>query len=422
MTTSWLVAALAFLGAAAPATAEVAAQEMTFHEAMAAAAESPRLARLAADVEAAEAGLVAASTYPYNPVLEVEAADRDGSDGSSTTDRGARVSQRIELAGQRGKRRAAAEADLEAARAAFEQGRVEVLGDVALGFVRAVHRRELLAIEGTEAALARAFASLVERRLDAGSATAVDLALAQAGLARAERGLALAEGAYRGTQARLAERVGRPDAALVVPVGDLPPLPEPPGLEASVARAIGRRGDLAAADAAVEAAEAQRRLARSLRYPDLTVGARAGREEGDDLVGIGVALPLPLFDRNQGGVAEVEAELSAARSDRAQAELAVRGEVVAAHERFAAALQGRRLTEGLGVTSLEEGLALLERSFEAGKIGSAELLVYRRELVEGRRQAVEALAEAWEAAVELAVAVGGGVPDLDLLGEREVEP
>jgi cobalt-zinc-cadmium efflux system outer membrane protein len=424
MTARWLAVALACLGAAAPGTAAAAADEMTFDRALAAASQGPRLARLAADVAVAKAALVAAETYPHNPVLEVEAADRSGADGA-TTDRSVALSQPLELAGQRGERRAAAEADLAAARAAFEQARVAVLGQAALAFARAVHRRELLAVEETEAELVRSFASMVERRLDAGSATAVALALAQAGLARAERGLALATGAYRTAQARLAEVVGGSGAALAAPAGDLPPLRPPPALDAVLAAAVARRGDLAAAGASIEAAEARRRLARSLRYPDLTVGARVGREEGDDLVGIGVAVPLPLFDRNQGGVAEAEAELAAARTDLAVAELVVRREVAAAHGRLTAALEARRLTERLGVTPLEDGLALLERSFEAGKIGAAELLLYRRELVEGRRQAVEALGEAWEAAVELAVAAGGALPGTawtDWTVEPEVEP
>ncbi len=55
------------------------------------------------------------------------------------------------MAGQRGKRRAAAEASLSAARASFAQARRAVLVEAALAFVRAVHDRERLDIERTEA-------------------------------------------------------------------------------------------------------------------------------------------------------------------------------------------------------------------------------------------------------------------------------
>jgi outer membrane protein, heavy metal efflux system len=412
--------AVACLGAMAPGAAFGAAPEIRFDEALAAARHSPALARRAAEVEAARADLLAARTYPHNPELEVELADRSGP-GGSTTDRGAGVSQRLELAGQRSRRVEAAAAALDAARAAFRQARVEVLGEVASAFAEAVHRRDLLAVEETEAELARAFAATVERRVDAGSATAVELALAQAGLARAERGLALAAGAYGAARARLAERLGAAASPLATPAGGLPPLADPPPLDELLARAVPARGDLAGAIARVEAAEARERLARALRFPDLTVAARAGREEGDDVAGVGFSLPLPLFDRNRAGIAEARAELAAARSEVELARLAARREVAAAHGRLAAALAAQRATERLGVDSLEEGLGLLERSFEAGKIGSAELLLYRRELVEGRRQALAASRDAWEAALELAVAAGGTLPGTSWVKQGWIE-
>ena len=181
-----------------------------------------------------------------------------------------------------------------------------------------------------------------------------------------------------------------------------------------VARALESRGDLAAAEARSETAAASHRLARSLRLPDLTVAARAGREEGDDIVGLSFGIPIPPFDRNQGGIAEAEAEIVAARSEVEVARLAIEREVVAAHGRLVTSLTALRAAEGLGMSALEEGLDLLQRAFEAGKIGSAELLLYRREIVEGRRQALAAERDTWIAALDLATATGGWLPGLDL--------
>jgi cobalt-zinc-cadmium efflux system outer membrane protein len=408
----WLVVAVICAGAAAPVAAIAAAEEMTLIEVLEAASVSPRLARLAAELEAARADLLAASAYPYDPELELEAADRRGAD-RTTTDRGVSVSQRFELAGQRAARRAAAEADLDGARDSIAHARRVALLDAALSFARAVGDRERLAIERADAELASSFAEVVERRLDAGAATALDLALAQAGLARAERAVASAGGAYRAAQAGLAEVAGAVEAAWIEPAGDLPPLAPPPPLADVLEGALAERGDLRSARARVEAAGERLRLARSGRVPDLTVAARTGREEGDDLAGLSLRLPLPLFRRNRGPIARAGAELAAARAELAVHELAVRRQVGAAHARLTAALEARRQAERLGVTSLEEGLDLVERSFEAGRIGGAELLLYRRELVEGRRQAVAAEAEAWVAAIELAAAAGTPVAGME---------
>ncbi|MDY7091541.1 MAG: TolC family protein [Acidobacteriota bacterium] len=392
---------------------------MTFFEALEAAASSPQLQRLAARVEAGEAESRAAEVYPHNPVLELEAADRRGGEGSST-DHMVKLSQQLEIAGQRSARRSTARTDLDAAKAAVSHARRRWLAQTALAFARAEHRRQELEVESTEAELAASFAALVERRLEAGSATALDLALAQAGLARAERRRTLAQSTYRGAQARLAEATAAA-APTVRPAGDLPPLVDPPELAQILDRSRQARGDLRAARLRVNAAEERLQLARKERIPDLTLGVRAGREEGQDLTGVSVAFPLPVIQRNQGAIARGEAELSTARAELAVTELAAGREIATAHGRLTAALEGQQLAQRLGVTPLEKGLELVQRSFDAGKIGAAELLLFRRELVEGRRQLVAARGEAWEAAMELAVAAGVPLPGLEWLESEEAK-
>jgi outer membrane protein TolC len=303
-----------------------------------------------------------------------------------------------------------------AARSSLRHARTEVLGAAAQTFVEAAYRQDLLQVEEAEADLARSYSNLVERRLEAGLATAIDLALARAGSARAERAVALAKGADQEARARLTETLGARASVSISPVGEIPPLAAPPSLDEVLSRALDGRGDLAAAEARSQAAEARRRLSRALRIPDLSVAARARREEGDDIVGLSFGIPIRLFDRNQGALAEAEAEVAAARSEVELARLAVEREVVVAYGRFVTALAAREAAEGVGMTALEEGLTLLQRSFETGKIGSAELLLYRRELVEGRRQALAAARDTWAAALELATATGDGLPGFELAG------
>lgn len=425
MNAKWIAAVVVCAAAAAPPPAETAARQMGLDEVLEAARRGPELARLGSEVAAAEGRLTGARTYPYNPEVSAEAAERRDEAGGSSTDVGLGLAQRIELAGQGARRRAEAEHRLTAARGAFRQARRSALARAARAFAEAVGRREVLASHRTDAELARRFARLTSRRVEAGSGTAVEEVLARAGLARAERQLALAQGLYRRAQAALAEAAGLTDTALVQPAGELPrPEPgwTPPPLEDLLARAAEARGDLAAARARVEAGAARRALARAERIPDVTAGLRAGREEGDDIVGLGLTIPIPLFDRNQGAITEADAELAGARAELAVTELAVRREVAAARARLVAALEALDAAESLGLAALEDGLELVERSFDAGKIGSAEVILFRRELVEARRQSVEARVEAFRAAVELAVVAGAALPGTEWLDIAETEP
>lgn len=91
MTAKQFAVAVACPGAAVPVSLSAAVVEMTFEEVFVAARETPQTARSAARVERAEAMLVTARTYPHNPELTIEAADRRGP-ADSTTDRGLSLS------------------------------------------------------------------------------------------------------------------------------------------------------------------------------------------------------------------------------------------------------------------------------------------------------------------------------------------
>lgn len=59
------------------------------------------------------------------------------------------------------------------------------------------------------------------------------------------------------------------------------------------------------------------------------------------------------------------------------------------------------------VGTLEESLGLLRRAVDAGELSATDVLVLRRELVEGRREQIDAAGELWLARTELELAVEG---------------
>ena len=156
-------------------------------------------------------------------------------------------------------------------------------------------------------------------------------------------------------------------------------------------------------------AERRTRLERSLALPDLPVAAFAAREEGDDVAGLRLGLSLPLFDRNQGRIAEAAAAASRQAAEVDLAELAVGRQVAAAHSRHRAAAEALPALTGLVVDNLEGSLDLLRRAVEEGELSTTDVLLLRRELVEGQREQIEVAGEMWLARVELELAVGGGV-------------
>lgn len=373
----------------------------------AAMANSPVVRVAEAEVEEARGRLVAARTYPYNPEIALEGADRNGPGGSST-DRGVTLSQQVEIAGQRGKRVARSEADHAAAGRRLERRRQEVRAAVERAFALALGSRDLMDVAASDLALTRNLMEFQRRRLEAGATSQLELNLAQAAAGRADRRLQGVKAEWMTARTRLAEAAGLDPAKPPLPVGSLPAATaEIMALDPLVATALARRPDLDSLRLEAERARRQLKLERSLAVPDLRLEAFGSREEGDDIAGIGLGLAIPLFNRNQGGIVEASSTLHRTGAETRKAELAVRQEVTEARARLEASTAAVSALSELVVGTLEESLDLLQRSMEAGKVSALDVLLLRRELIEGRREYVEAAVQAWVARVDLELATGG---------------
>jgi cobalt-zinc-cadmium efflux system outer membrane protein len=408
------VGAFALASLAAPLAAQTpdpplaSGGSITLEQALTLAFErSPMVRESAARVALAEGVLLGARTYPFNPVLEAERASRD--DGQErTSDREIALSQEIEIAGQRGKRVASASAAAEAARAAFDRPRLELAPGVASAFATVLRARELATLAAFEREVAAELAAFEQRRLDAGAGTLIDLNVTRAAEGRAERRVALARADEAAARAALAEVLALPVAELPFVAGTLPDAwPAPPALAELERLALDRRNDLLALRSEVEAATARIRLERSLATPNLVIGVAKGREaDREDLDTLRAGFTIPLFQRNQGGIATARADEGVLSARLASAELAVRREVAAAWSRAEATSRALAVFRQTVAGTLEESLDLVQRGLAAGKLRGSEVLVFRRELIDSRRELIEAAADAWLAQIELGLATG----------------
>ena len=390
------------------ATPDTAAPRLSFARAVTLAFEkSPRLRAQAAEQQFAEADLLGARVYPFNPVIEASQARRD--DGlRETQDHEIGISQEIELVGQRGKRIAAASAALAAARARFERGSQVFAAAVGEAFVQAIRARELAALAVFEREIVSSLADFEQRRLDAGAGTLIDLNVARAAAGRAERQVELAGADEVAARAVLAGIIGLAPSDLPRLAGELPEA-WPPGAsrEENERRAVARRQDLAALRTEIEAASARLRLERALAAPNLVLGVARGREaDAEDLNTVSAGVTIPLFQRNQGGIAAARAGAQSFAAELAIATLGVRSEVVAAASRYEATRRALAVFRETVAGTLDENLGLVQKSFASGKLRASEVLVFRREFVDSRRELIEAGADAWQASIALDLATG----------------
>jgi cobalt-zinc-cadmium efflux system outer membrane protein len=365
------------------------------------------------EVEAARARAVTASTRP-NPTASVDREQLGGEEGYHETVLA--VGQTLDLAGQRGARREAAARDVAAAEARLAAERFRLGAEVRRVYLRAAILEARLGTVEETGGVFRSVERAGTSRLREGDISDYELRRIQTEAARYEMLLAdtRLELAQAGRDlARLAgvDSAGRtgevrlPADTLGAGLSAAAGVP----LETALAR-MRTRPDVRAAQAEVEAAAALVEARRRGRRPNPTLSAGL-KEQAGGLRGavVGVSLPLPLSDRNQGPIAEAEAARAQAETRLALALRDAESETRGAWERR------RLLAERLSLRSgFQTRAAALLRSarvaYEEGEMTLVELLDAADAYRTARDAATTLLADYLQSVADLERATGGFDP------------
>jgi len=412
-----LARALAVVFGVLAVAAPAAAQPISLEEALRRAIEQhPDLRVAEAELKASEGEVRGARTYPFNPEVSASGGrETNPGDPGRGSAYDLSLDQTLEL-GKRGPRIAAAEARLAAARARADQVRVGVLASARRAYLLALAAGDRLATVREAEAVAGELREFAAERLRLGAGTQLESNVAAAAAGRARSDRLAAERRRRLALAELATAIGAPAGELPEPMGAFPPLAPPPGTpEEFVQRALAARPDLRAVRQERVAAASDLSLAKRLWIPDPTFGVRWGRANHPPLEGspqentllFGLTLPLPIFNRNQGGVAVAQA-LDTRTSVIEQAQQRnVEREARAAYDAYRIAHEAALGFDKDVIDRIHENLELARESLRAGKISLLEFNVVRRDLVDTRLGYLDALADLVEARAALELAAGG---------------
>lgn len=375
-----LSAALLFAGAlSAQETAPAQAGRISLEQALSGLdAFNPELRLAREELAAAEARMRASGMFP-NPGLSVSREQLSG-DGATYHETVLALGQTLEIGGQRGARRRVAGEAVRAAEARLGAERLRLAFEVHRAYIAAAVAEANLAVLAEATAVVRRVEASGQVRFDEGDISRFARNRLQIERARYETLLArtslnLDEAARNLTLLVAPDSLGGTAVLLPAePLAAIADVERPLELDAALSAAA-ERADIRAASAQVEAARASVSLAQRERIPDLTLsGGYKHQADGFHGALIGVSLPLPLLNRNQGGIAEAQAALEAAlaREDvvrrRAESEIRRAWDVLRSL---------RERTRTLGETLLPESAGLLETarvSYAEGEMSLVELL------------------------------------------------
>lgn len=339
---------------------------------------------------------------PANPEVEGAVGRRSGHD---ERDLELGISQRIEIAGQRGLRVSAAKAAIDGSEASLELALREAAAEAAGRFYRVLHADERLALARSSEQVAAQLLEMAQKRYDAGDVAGIDLNLARIGLGRARATVAAAAADQTVRSAELRTAIGMaPDEALALD-GSL--RQRPAGMAPAIDAEVESRPETKAIAAELRRWEAEERLAGRAAWPEVGLASRYEREEGTPVVWGGVTVSLPLSKRGQDEKAAAGARAIRARAALGTTRAAVQTAIRSGFAAHRARLDAIAAVEQLVLPSVEDNENLSLRSFEVGEISMAELLVVRREGLEARAEYLDALLEAALIEVDLLARAGG---------------
>ena len=359
-------------------------------------------------VDVARAERVAARLGP-NPTLTVSAENVKVSGPTPAGDLyevTTSLSHPIELGGKRQLRREVADLGVTLAEAQLADALRQRLAEVKRAFYETLLARTTVeyATETREG-----FGELVtlnQTRVEEGATAEGELLKVKLEYVKADAAVRQAQLAMRQAGIRLLDLLGERDFSAAGSVdGRLARPAAVPNLEALRETALRDRPSLRVASQATALAERRVALERARAIVDIEpfVGYRRAGE--NNTVVFGIAIPFPIYDRNQAGIARAVAEQQLATTDLALQRNRALAELESAWQAWEAA-RGQMDSFEAGVRQAEEVRAVALAAYQDGAIGLLEYLEAQRTLSDVRQRYAQSVFDAYAALLSLEQTAG----------------
>jgi len=403
-----IMVVLLCLALAHAAAAQTAPPRVTLDDAVALAVRENRVLRAKQfEHEATRAGEITAGLRP-NPVATYSnqylgARDIDQEHAIS-------LGQPIELGGKRQRR-------LDSARAAIRVSEFE-LADTRRQVVAQVKKTfaDILVSEATLALASEGLGALdeVERiqrfRAERGDISELELTRIQVQRFAFERDAADARQAIRSGKIGLRGLTGLDALPADFEVaGDLDFREQALDRERLYQLTLANRPDVRAAEAAREKARADVSLARANAWWDITPQMEYRRVGGESTIGLGISVPIRIFDRNQGEIARTRAEVDRAEALRQASALQALTDVDTALAAVTTSREKVVLLRDVYLPKARRARETVEFAYRRGGVSLLDFLDAQRTYRETSLEHLRSVGAYWSAVYQLEAAVGGSL-------------
>ena len=360
-------------------------------------ARNPDLAAAQWEIGIAEGDRQQAGLIP-NPEVSWEAEDTRRDSRTTTV----MLSQPIELGGKRGARIDVASRAQDAAGIELQRKRNALRADVIQAFTSAQTAQQRLQLSRQSLQLAEHGLRVALGRIEAGKSSPVEGTRAQVQRSEVRLELSRAERDQANAYQQLAQVMGAPlpaSTTVQTATQSMPAVPPPTRL----LERLNETAELRLATLQIDQREASLGLEKAQRIPDLTVsvGSQYSELERERVNVVGLSMPIPLFNRNQGNVLAAARRTDQARDLRNATELRLRSEIQTTLEQWQTANGEVQAFNQTILPAAQRAVDSATRGFEMGKFGFLDVLDAQRTLISARTQYIQAVAEATDARVRI---------------------
>ncbi|HZR02597.1 MAG TPA: TolC family protein [Burkholderiales bacterium] len=372
---------------------------------------NPELAAFGKERGATEAAVQQAGVLP-NPTLGVIGDNLGNERARVDGDRSVelQVGQLIELGGKRGARVRLAETAHDLAGWDLESKRSDLLLRVTTAFIDVLAAQRGVALAEESLRLAQLVADVASKRAHAGKVSPVEETRARVALASTRIEVEQARRELTSARSRLGAQWNDPNPRFEAAKGELLADVLLPSRELLLQR-ISDNPDLKRWSSEIARREAGINVEKAKRVPDVTVsgGVKRFSQFNDTAYMVGISVPIPLFDRNRGGVLEATRRLGRTLDEQRAAETRVQSELDQAYQRAASALTQLDTLRMDVLPGAQSAFEATTKGYQLGKFGFLDVLDAQRALFQARAQQMRAAAEYQRAFAEIERLVGGAV-------------
>lgn len=378
-------------------------------------ANNPTLLRERQNIAAARGGLITAQKRP-NPEFQLSSESYplfESNPGSfiNNSETVLEVSQTIETAGKRRKRTATAMQDVRVSEASLEdtirQLKLELKNRYfSVGLAKAQYGLALQILSEYDNLI-----KVNEARYKQGEVSGFEFSRLETERLRFFNDVLDSELQLKNAKVALLEMLGGDPGATDFDVtDDLKAVPPAISLGDIQQQALQTRADLIAQRERVERGSRELNLQKSEAVPNITPSFGYKRDFNQNTVAFGVNIPLPLFNRNQGGIAQAGALLQQQRYEQARVELEVKRDVQQAFNSVQTQNQRVQALERTYVPSARRARDISESSYRLGALELIGFLDVQRAYREALRNYNQALFDQRAAISLLEAALGKDLP------------